>query len=326
MNATLDKTKGSSQPLGFYLEELPGGSANSQIPLLVRVDMANFDVRRVLIDPGSSCDIMYAHLFQTLQLNESHLTPYLGSDLQGFNGATTKPWGYVDLIVTFGEDETARSIKYYTTKGQVATLHEDIEAARRCFEAASKGHSYVGKAYSAKKPKSPPQQPPQQPAPNVSSVDLDWHHSKKELKEEKKLRKEKKEADAASKENHRPIPDGEFKLIPLGEDPSKGVKIGKDLPDLARKQLKACLKENADMFAWSTTEMPGLDPEVACHQLAVDPAASVIVQRRRRQSPEKAEAAEKAVKDLLEANFIYEANRPRVFRAAQCCHYCEPSS
>ncbi|MCI13553.1 hypothetical protein A2U01_0034671, partial [Trifolium medium] len=49
--------KGRSVPLAFYLEELPGGSANSQIPLLVRADMANYDVRRMLVDPGSSCDI-----------------------------------------------------------------------------------------------------------------------------------------------------------------------------------------------------------------------------------------------------------------------------
>ncbi|MCI72219.1 hypothetical protein A2U01_0093482, partial [Trifolium medium] len=40
-----------------------------------------------------------------------HLTPYVGSDLQGFNGATTKPWGYVDLIVTFGINDTCKSIK-----------------------------------------------------------------------------------------------------------------------------------------------------------------------------------------------------------------------
>ncbi|CAJ2638011.1 unnamed protein product [Trifolium pratense] len=53
--------------------------------------------------------------------------------------------------------------------------------------------------------------------------------------------------------------------------------------------------------------MPGLDPNIACHQLTVDPLASAVVQRRRSQSPEKAEAAEKAVKDLLEANFISEA-------------------
>ncbi|MCI75861.1 hypothetical protein A2U01_0097130, partial [Trifolium medium] len=69
--------------------------------------MANFDVRRVLVDPGSSVDIMYSHLFETLQLDEHLLTPYVGSDLQGFNDATTKPWGYVDLIVTFGINETA---------------------------------------------------------------------------------------------------------------------------------------------------------------------------------------------------------------------------
>ncbi|PNX63938.1 hypothetical protein L195_g061871, partial [Trifolium pratense] len=50
MNATLDKAKGRSMPLAFYLEELPGGTANYQIPLLVRADMANMDVRRVLID------------------------------------------------------------------------------------------------------------------------------------------------------------------------------------------------------------------------------------------------------------------------------------
>ncbi|MCI60382.1 hypothetical protein A2U01_0081638, partial [Trifolium medium] len=42
-------------------------------------------------------------------------------------------------------------------KGQVATLHGDIKAARRCFDAATKGHTYIGKApSSAKKPKTAP--------------------------------------------------------------------------------------------------------------------------------------------------------------------------
>ena len=43
------------------------------------------------------------------------------------------------------------------------------------------------------------------------------------------------------------------------------------------------------------------------HQLSVNPNASVVARRRRKQSPEKSEATEKAVKDLLEANFIAEA-------------------
>ncbi|GAU49214.1 hypothetical protein TSUD_369830 [Trifolium subterraneum] len=339
----ITEVRESFVPLAFYREEVPGGSPNFPIPLLIRAKMANFDVRRILVDQGSSCDIIFSGLFKVLQLTEENLVPYVGSDLQGFNGSTTKPWGYVDLIVTFGENKAMKSVKvkflksttkpwgyvdlivtfgenkamksvkvkflvvdcpslynciigrptlaelfavsstihlklkYYTKDGQFATINGDIEAARRCFEAASK---------------------------NLNSV-----VTPKEKKAETKLpgRKQEKKAskdDLLIKENYRPIPDGEFELVPLGDDPTKGVKIGADLPDLVKKQLKACLRENAELFAWSAAEMPGIDPEVACHQLTIDPRASAVGQRRRKQSPEKAEAARKATKDLLEANSL----------------------
>jgi len=103
------------------------------------------------------------------------------------------------------------------------------------------------------------------------------------------------------------IPDGDFELIPFGDDPTKCLKLGKGILELARAQVIACLRENVDLFAWSATDMPDIDPNVACHKLSVSPSVSVVAQRRRKQSPEKAEAAEKVVKDLLEANFIYEA-------------------
>ncbi|MCI48683.1 hypothetical protein A2U01_0069926, partial [Trifolium medium] len=66
-------------------------------------------------------------------------------------------------------------MKYYTNKGRVATLHGDIESARRCFEAATKGYTFIGKAPSSEKK---PKPTPQPPAPNVSSVDLDSRYSK----------------------------------------------------------------------------------------------------------------------------------------------------
>ncbi|MCI75430.1 hypothetical protein A2U01_0096699, partial [Trifolium medium] len=62
-------------------------------------------------------------------------------------------------------------------------------AARRCFEAETKWHSYIGKAPSSSKN---PKTTLQLPTPNVSSVDLDSCYSKKEHKEEKRLRKENK--------------------------------------------------------------------------------------------------------------------------------------
>ncbi|MCI39055.1 hypothetical protein A2U01_0060284, partial [Trifolium medium] len=103
-------------------------------------------------------------------------------------------------------------------KGQVATLHGDIESARRCFEEATKWHSFIGKAPSSEKK---PQTTSQPPAPNASSVDLDSRYSKKENKEDKKLRKEKEELAEATQEIPRPIPDGDFELVPLGEDPTE---------------------------------------------------------------------------------------------------------
>ncbi|GAU46629.1 hypothetical protein TSUD_284770 [Trifolium subterraneum] len=183
---------------------------------------------------------------------------------------------------------------------KVATINGDIEAARRCFEAASKNLNSV---VTPKKKKEGMKPPGVNSISTEDGVELDARTSKKERKQEKKAIKN----DLLIKENYRPIPDGEFELVPLGKDPTKGVKIGADLPDLVKRRLKACLKENVELFAWSAAEMPGIDPEVACHQLTIDPRASAIFQRRRKQSPEKAEAARKAVKYLLEANFIAEA-------------------
>ncbi|GAU22605.1 hypothetical protein TSUD_135050 [Trifolium subterraneum] len=302
----ITEVKESSVPLAFYMEEVPGGSPNFQIPLLVRAKMANFDVRRILVDQGSSCDIMYSGLFKVLQLTEENLVPYVGSDLQGFNGSTTKPRGYVDLIVTFGENKAMKSVKVKFLVVDCPSLYNCIigrPTLAELFAVSSTIHLKL-KYYTKDG-----QKKAEAKLPGVNSisiedgVELDARTSKKEHKQEKRASKD----DLLIKQNYRPIPDGEFELVPLGEDPAKGVKIGVDLPDLVKRQLKACLRENVELFAWSAAEMPGIDPEVTCHQLTIDRRASAVVQRRRKQSPEKAEAARKAIKDLLEANFIAEA-------------------
>ena len=59
LGATPNKIQRKSHPLAFYKEELPGCAPNASIPLLIRARMDNFDVRRILVDLGSSTDIMY---------------------------------------------------------------------------------------------------------------------------------------------------------------------------------------------------------------------------------------------------------------------------
>ncbi|MCI48243.1 hypothetical protein A2U01_0069486, partial [Trifolium medium] len=100
-------------------------------------------------------------------------------------------------------------MKYYTKNGQVATINGDIVAARRCFEAATKNLNIV----------TTPKKKAEQPTPTVNSVgssnpvDLDARLAKKEHEEEKLKDKEPR-----AEKIYRPIPDGDFEIIPLGED------------------------------------------------------------------------------------------------------------
>ncbi|MCI66264.1 hypothetical protein A2U01_0087522, partial [Trifolium medium] len=71
--------------------------------------MAHHDVSRILIDQGSSCDVMYQELFEKLKLKKKDLNPYEGTDLQGFNGSTIRPWGLINLPVTFESKGSKRS-------------------------------------------------------------------------------------------------------------------------------------------------------------------------------------------------------------------------
>ena len=129
------------------------------------------------------------------------------------------------------------------------------------------------------------------PLPRIDTIDLDSRFSIEDQVEQRRRGKEPmtEDEESTSSAGHnklsshkRPIPDGDFEQVPLEENPTRGVKIIADLPDLAKRQLKAYLRENADLIAWSVTEMPDLDPEVACHHLTIDPTVKAVAQRRRK--------------------------------------------
>ena len=49
------------------------------------------------------------------------------------------------------------------------------------------------------------------------------------------------------------------------------VKIGAQLPEDLKKRSTELLENNADLFAWVSTDMPGIDPSFMCHRLAIEP-------------------------------------------------------
>ena len=66
------------------------------------------------------------------------------------------------------------------------------------------------------------------------------------------------------------------------------------------------LSEYKDVFAWSYKEMPGLDPKVATHNLAVKHGVRLIKQAQRRFRSKLIPKIEIEVDNLIEAYFIRE--------------------
>ena len=54
-------------------------------------------------------------------------------------------------------------------------------------------------------------------------------------------------------------------------DPTRILKIGSHLNPDTRDALVSFLKANLDVFYWSHADMVGIDPEVMCHRLNINP-------------------------------------------------------
>jgi hypothetical protein len=70
------------------------------------------------------------------------------------------------------------------------------------------------------------------------------------------------------------------------------------------------LRANADIFAWSPSDMPGIPREVAEHSLDILPHARAVQQRLRCFDEERRRAIGAELRKLLEAGFIKEVFHP----------------
>ncbi|XP_016185715.1 uncharacterized protein LOC107627394 [Arachis ipaensis] len=68
--------------------------------------------------------------------------------------------------------------------------------------------------------------------------------------------------------------------------------------------------ENSNLFAWKAVDMPGIDPGLMMHKLAVYSSSRPVQQRRRKLGPERAQVVKEQVQALLEAEFVREVKYP----------------
>lgn len=92
------------------------------------------------------------------------------------------------------------------------------------------------------------------------------------------------------------------KKVPLCDDvPDRMVIIGKGLEQAEKERLIQFLRNNQDVFAWSSGELKGVSRDVMEHVLNVDPKVKPVRQRLRTMSEEWKKAALAEVQKLLDA-------------------------
>ena len=84
----------------------------------------------------------------------------------------------------------------------------------------------------------------------------------------------------------------------IGQEEERYFQVGSQLPPLEKAELVKFLEVNIDVFAWSTYDVPGIDPEFICYQLNLNPNATPRKQPPRCSSKEHVEAVRVEVNKL----------------------------
>ena len=85
----------------FSNSDMEGCQHPHDDPLVIRAIMANKTVHKVLIDNGSSIDIIFVSAFDKMGIGREKLEP-VSAHLLGFSGEKVLPLGLTQLVLTLG--------------------------------------------------------------------------------------------------------------------------------------------------------------------------------------------------------------------------------
>jgi len=240
--------------------------------MVITVELENYAVKKVLIDQGSSVDILYWTIYQKLQLPTTTMVPY-DEPIYDFSGEKVSTRGYIDLHSVFRDGTQTKTIpirflvvdapmsynvllgrpslntlgtfvstphlamKFPSPFGDILTIHGDQRLARECYMASLRLQLPILQTNHIERP------PDFDIA--LSGDDLDTR---------------------VGRDVHlEPVDE----TIPLELTNGRTLKLGTGLQHDQREILTPTFINNTDLFAWFVADLPGVDLQVVVHKLSV---------------------------------------------------------
>lgn len=312
------KRSRSEEAISFSEKDFQGITWPHDDPVVLKLKIGEHRVKRVLVDTGSSADILYLSTFKQMGYPKERLQGG-ATPLIGFTGDSLRPKGVVRLKVAFGEapkivevmvnflvvsapsaynaiigrgtlnqigaivSSPHLKVKFHTTHG-VGEERGHQEIAKDCYLASIQGqggaiHQVDRKASRTAKGTR---------KPDEATIDLDPTDR------------------GPSGGGLEPI--DEIEQVEVEE--GKFLNVGKAVQGKARDELITLLKESRSVFAWTAEDMPGIPRSVAEHRLPTKPGVKPVRQKQRAMGPERKAAVQKEVEKLLKAGFIRNVEYP----------------
>ncbi|KAG7564126.1 Cytochrome P450 superfamily [Arabidopsis suecica] len=238
--------------------------------LVITLDVANFEVSRILIDTGSSVDLIFLGTLERMGISRADIVGP-PSPLVAFTSESAMSLGTIKLpvlaknvskivdFVVFDKPAAYNIILgtpwIYQMKAVPSTYHQCIKF------------------------------------PTPSGVGT--------------IRGSQEASRTGQKED-----DVVIEVVLEEDKPDRKVRIGVTLTGEIKEALIELLRKNKTSFAWSAADMPGIDPSIICHKLNVDPSFKPVKQKRRKLGVERAKAVNDEVDKLLKIGSIREVQYP----------------
>jgi hypothetical protein len=295
-------------------------------PLVIRANISKNkkyyfgnDVGRVLVDNGSSADILTWQCFSDMGFKREDLQK-AEHPLYGFGIKRIEALGKIDVNVTFGQGATMitevitfdvvdfvypyNAIFGHNTINKFATVIHQGYLLMKVPTAAG-----VISVYGS-------QEEARRAERNTSVHNRQVHVideaegsevvPESEQTVEAQMRQSMKRAEA---ERMKAVDD--MRTIPLCTDVlSRTVMIGTEVSKEEEDKLLQFLRHNQDVFAWSKSDLTGVHRSIIEHALNTDPKVRPKLQQQRPMSNDRVKSAEAEVQKLLDTRIIREVQYP----------------